>query len=157
MSKPSKAILAALLISLISTVLLQNHRLDTMRSARAVESSSVQTGNAATQEQLQRLLLERKSILDGMAENIKRQMAFGRGVLREYSQAKKAALLAGIDLCETKEERIGIRKEIVQLHDAIDRQIQMEATAGQIGQQGLAQARADRLDSEIDLLREQLK
>ena len=70
---------------------------------------------------------------------------------------KKLRWLAGIDLCETKEERVGIGKEIVQLHDAIDRQILMETAAGAIGPQGLAKAKAARLESEIDLLRGQLE
>jgi hypothetical protein len=157
MSKSLKAILAASLITFVSAVLLQNHRLNIVRSARAAESSSVKTENTVTQERLHQLLLERKQILDGIADNIKKQMKFGRGVLREYSQARKTALLAGIDLCQTKEERISIRREIVRLHDAIGKQIQMEADVGQIGTNGLSKARADRLKSEIELLREQLK
>lgn len=157
MSESLKTILAALLIALVSTTLLQNHRPTVFKAAMAAETSPTQADQAATQERLDQLLLERKNVLDDIAETLKRQLAFGRGVLREYSQAKETALLAGIDLCQTKEERVAIYKEIVKLHDVIDRQIQMEATAGQIGQQGLAQARADRLASEIDLLREQLK
>jgi hypothetical protein len=157
MSKSLKAIFSVLLIILVSTVLLQNRRLNIFKSARAAETSPAQAASNITQERLQQLLLERKNMLDDVAATIKKQLTYGLGGLREYSQAKKTALLAGIDLCETKEERISIYKEIVQLHDAIDSQNQMEATAGKIGQQGLAQARADRLASEIDLLREQLK
>ena len=157
MSKPMKAILVALLIALVSSVLLQNHRLTVLKSAWAAETRSVQTANTATHKQLHQLLLKRKDVLDSIVDNINRRRESGRWDLREYSRAKKTALLAGIDLCETKEERVGIRKEIVQLHDAIDRQILMETAAGAIGPQGLAEAKAARLESEIDLLREQLK
>jgi hypothetical protein len=157
MSKSLKAIFAVLLIVLVSTVLLQNHRLNIFKSARAAETSPAQASPSnITQERLQQLLWERKSMLDDVAALIKIQLPFGRGTLREYSQAKQTALLAGIDLCETKEERISIYKEIVQLQDPIDTQVQMEAEAGVIGSQSLAQARLDRLASEIDLLREQL-
>ena len=128
-----------------------------MKLARAAETPSAQAGDTATEAQLRQLLMERKKILDRIVDTIERRRQSGQWDLREYSHAKKAALFAGIDLCETKEDRIGIRKEIVQLHDAIDRQTQMEFSAGQIGQQELAEARAARLESEIDLLREQLK
>jgi hypothetical protein len=157
MLKPMRAILAVLLIALVSTVLLQNNSPNALKSAKAAESPAADTATSVTQERLHQLLLERKSILDGIAETIERQMKFGRGNLIEYTQARKAALLAGIDLCESKDERISIRKDIVKLHDAIDRQIQLEADAGQIGTIGLNGARALRLESEIELLREQLK
>jgi len=152
-----QAMLAALLIALVCSVLLQNHRLTVLKSARAAETPSAQAGDTATQAQLRQLLLERKKILDRIVDIIDRRRHSGQWDLGDYSRAKKAALLAGIDLCETKEERIGIRKEIVQLHHAIYRETQMDCSAGQIGQQGLAEARAARLDSEIGLLREQLK
>lgn len=157
MSKSVKAILAVLLIASVSIVLLQNHSLTALESAMASETPPAQIDNTAAQEQLHQLLLERKSLLESIADTEKLSLEYGRGSVREYCQAKKAALLAGIDLCTTKAERVEILKKIVQLHDNIDRQNEMEAAAGQIGQSGLARARADRLESEIDLLREQLK
>jgi hypothetical protein len=72
MSKQMKALFAALLIALVSTVLLQNHRLNIVKSARAAETSSAQAENTAPQERLHQLLLERKKILDGIADNILR-------------------------------------------------------------------------------------
>ena len=157
MLKPMRAILAVLLIALVSTVLLQNNSPNALESPKAAESPAADPTTSVIQERLHQLLLERKSILDGIAETIERQMKFGRGNLIEYTQARKTALLAGIDLCESKDERISIRKDIVKLHDAIDRQIHLEADAGQIGTIGLNGARALRLESEIELLREQLK
>jgi hypothetical protein len=158
MSKSLKAIFSVLLIILVSTVLLQNHRLNIFKSARAAETSPAQASPSnITQERLQQLLWERKSMLDDAAALIRVQMQSGRSTRIEYSQAKKTALLAGIDLCETKEERISIYKEIVQFRDSIDTQIQLEFEAGQMSSWGLAQARLARLASEIDLLREQLK
>ena len=122
MLKPMRAILAVLLVALVSTVLLQNNSPNALESVKAAESPAADTATSVIQERLHQLLLERKSILDGIAEAIERQMKFGRGNLIEYAQARKAALLAGIDLCESKDERISIRKDIVKLHDAIDRQ-----------------------------------
>jgi len=59
-----KAILAALLIALVSTVLLQNHRLTVLKSAGATEASSVEMARTALQKQLHQLLLERKTIFE---------------------------------------------------------------------------------------------
>ena len=156
MLKPMKAVLAVLLIAFVCSVLLQNHRPTVLKSAGAIESSSAQTGSVATEEQLLELLLERRNLLDSIVDNINSRRETGLWNLRDYFLAKKAAFLAGVDLSETKEERIGIRKGIVLLHDVMDRHIQLEVSTGQIGRRGLAEARVARLESEIDLLREQL-
>ena len=120
MSNSFKAILATLLVALVSTILLQNQHLAVFRSAGATEAASVEAADTPLQRQLHQLLLERKAIFDSYAAVEKLSLKYGRGSIRDLSRAQQAALLAGIDLCNTKEERIRIRQDILRLHDIID-------------------------------------
>ena len=102
------------------------------------------------QRQLHQLLLERKAIFDSYVAIEKLSIKYGRGSVRGLTRAQQAALLAGIDLCNTKEERIKIRQDILRLHDIID-QGKTEAVPAN------SKARLERLELEIDLLKEQMK
>ena len=77
--------------------------------------------------------------------------------MSEYAQAKKVALLGGIDLCNSKGERMQIHREIVELCIEVERRMEKEIARGRIAPAGLDKVRVARLESEIDLVREQLK
>ena len=68
MSKLMKGITTAILIASVCAVLLQNHRLNVLKAARASETPSVEATSTAMQEQLHQLLLERRSPLESIAE-----------------------------------------------------------------------------------------
>ncbi len=104
-------------------------------------------------DQLHQLLLERQQLLEGIAENAKRFVDAGRMTASEYAQAKKAALRARIDLCETQAERVAIHEQILALDRRAEAWTERRAAAGQTGESDLAQARITRIESEIDLLR----
>ena len=148
MSKPLKASFAALLISTVSLVFL---RYD---SGYALELVRVEVPDNAIRDQLRKLLLERRQILNRIAQDMEVRLKHGVGNISEYGQAKKAALLAGIDLCNTGGERIEIYQEIVKLYKELEEHDKRCAEAGMIGQEGLHAVRVARLEAEIDLLRE---
>ena len=92
MSKLAKVILVVILVLTAFHVLLQNHA-GILRSATAIETSTTQSPNAQ-QTQLRQLLLERKRILDEIAENIKRSYENGLCEMTEYIDAKTETLAA---------------------------------------------------------------
>jgi len=157
MAKLAKVILTVLLVVLTFHVLLQT-RSGILRSATAIETSTTQAPNAQkNQKQLRQLLLERKRILDAIAEDAKRSFEAGRASMLEYTDAKTASLTAGIDLCETKDDRLRIHTEIVKLHRKSEALAKRRFEHGAGGQVDLSKVKVARIDSEIDLLREQLK
>jgi len=159
MSKPLKASLATLIIITVSSVFLRydsGYALKLVKAAETQTPTQVQATGDATHDQLRKLLLERKEILDRIAEDIEVRLKHGAGTISEYEQAKKAALLAGIDLCSTKSERIEIHKEIVKLYRELEAWTMRRHEHGQGGQVDLDMAKAARLESEIDLLKKQL-
>ncbi len=159
MSRPMKSSLVALPMIIVSVVLLQYNSGNASQLARAAETqipTQVQAPGDATHDQLRKLLLERKEILDRLADDMEVRLKHGRGSITEYGQAKKAALLAGIDLCNSRSERIEIHKKIVKLYVELEKSGKRRAEAG-VGQGGLDLIRVARLEAEIALLREQLK
>jgi hypothetical protein len=137
-----------------------DHNQTTLKSARANEtlaSTSAQTAAAATQEQLRQLLLERKRLLEKRVEDMKVFFDAGRVSGSEYVKIKEAALLAGLDLCDTKAERIEIRREIVELYKEAEAWTKRRAENGRAPQSELDEARVARLEAEIQLLKEQLE
>jgi transposase len=159
MSRPLKAVLIALLLIAAYAVFPLGHNQTTSTSARANEtlaSMTAQTASAVTQEQLRRLLLERKRLLEKMADSCKQLLETGRTSISAYMKAKETALLAGLDLCDTKAERIEIRREIVELHKEAEVWTKRRAENGRAPQSELDEARVARLGAEIDLLKEQL-
>ena len=157
MSKLAKVILAILLVVITFNVLLQTHP-GILRPATAIETSTAQSPNAQQkQNKLHQLLLERKRILDAIAEDAKRSVEAGRLSMAEYMDAKTASLSAGIELCETKDDRVKIYAEIVKVHEESEAWTKRRFEHGQAGQVDLAKAKVARIESEIDLLRERLK
>ncbi len=110
--------------------------------------------NKAHEDQLRQLLRERQRILEGIADNAKRYVDAGRMTASEYAQARKAALLAGLDLCETQAERVAIRREIVASDEQTEAWLERRAASGRAGEGERNQAKLTRIESEIDLLKE---
>ena len=127
------------------------------KAAETPTSTTVQAAGNATQDRLRQLLLERKQLLDKIAEIAKMSVEAGRRNAAEYAQAEQAALLAGIDLCNNKSERIEIHSEIVKLYRDLERSTERLVEMGDSTQVQVDKVRAIRLESEIGLLKEQLR
>ena len=159
MTRQKRATLAVLCMVMVFPVIFLSDGQRHLTTATAAESpawTTAQTDHNATQDHLRQLLLKRKQILEQRVAVMKQRLNYGTGSLSEYSQAKKAALLARIDLCNTKTERINIYKEIVRLNTDLVSQVEKEVEAGQRPQDSLDEIRLAQLDEEINLLREQL-
>lgn len=160
MSRLLKASLTALVLIAASAVFLLGNNRNATQSARAAEppaSATVQPAGNAMQEHLRQLLMERKQLLEQMAEHHRSFLEMGRSSLADYVKAKEAALLAGLDLCNTKAERIEIRREIVELHKEVEGWMKRRIENGRTPQDELVEARLARLEAEINLLKEQLE
>ena len=127
------------------------------RKAPEIPSSTTgQAGSNAIQDQMRQLLLERKHLLERNAAEIKNSFQHGRESASDYVRARIAALLAGIDLCNTKAERIEIHNEVVKLWIELERSMEAEYRGGQLSVGGLNHVKIARLEAEMDLLKEQL-
>ena len=157
MSKLMRVMLSVSLVVMTFTVLQQHKHLGMSRSAAAAETATAQAPAAQTHYLLRQLRLERKRLLDEIAEDIKRTMEAGQSSMTVYMEARIASLTAGIDLCETKEDRIAIHAEIIKLHGKTEALITRLVESGQAHQVDLDKAKVARLESEIDLLKEKLK
>ena len=109
------------------------------------------------QKQLRALLLERKQLMDSSSDRAELLMTAGRMEFVEYAQLKKAALLAGINLCNTKQERIEIHMEVVKLSIQVSENVERMAESGRASSQEWHDAKLARLEAEIALLQERLK
>ena len=110
----------------------------------------------SAQDQLHQKLLERKQLLDQEAEEVKRRFDVGSGTSSEYLQAKEAALRAGIDLCQSKVDKINVYKQILEAFTQVDKLTEMETTVGQRSLSDLRKTKVARLNIEIELLKVQL-
>ena len=153
MSKKSRVVLVTCLMTIASIVLIQYGR-PILRSATASESPAV-----SVQDQLHQKLLERKKLLDQVVEEMKVSIKFGRVSITspEYRQAEEAALQAGLDLCQSKEERISIFEEVLKSYAAREKLLEMEFEVGQRAPADIREAKVARLGVEIALLKEQLR
>ena len=157
MAKSAKALLVTLLVLVTCGIIRQMHP-GILRSAEALETSTAQTSKPQqTQNQLRQLLLERRRILDAIAQDLKRSVEAGRLSMAAYVDAKTAALTAGLDLCEAKTDRVKIHTEIVKWRKESEAWTRRRYEHGQGGQVDLNQARVACIEAEIDLLREQLR
>lgn len=120
-------------------------------------ATTASADNSVLHAKIRQVRLERKKSLERIAKEREIALKHGRGTLRDYRQAKVAALLAGIDLCDTKAERIEIRREKLKLMTDIEKTMEMEYQAGQRPEENLHQSRIARMEAEIDLLKEQLE
>lgn len=155
MSRSLRVVLIAFVLIAASAVFLMGNQWKITRSARAGESLA-STDIKATQEQLRQLLLERKELLEKRVEDMKVFVDAGRVSGSEYAKAKEAALLAGLDLCDTKAERIEIRREIVEIYKIAEAWAKRRADTGRAPQSELDEAKVACLEAKISLLKEQL-
>lgn len=153
MSNRMRVVLVACLMAIVSIFLVQHER-SILRSVTASESS-----DQSAQDQLRQKMVERKQLLDQVVKEIELSLQFGRGSVNsiEYRQAKEAALRAGLDLCQSKEERISIFEEILKLYDKHDKLLELEFKVGQRGTADMREAKLTRLEVEIELLKEQIR
>jgi len=70
---------------------------------------------------------------------------------------KTASLTAGVDLCVTRDDRVRIYAEIVKFYKQSEALAKRRFEHGYGGQVALGKIKVARIESEIDLLREQLK
>ena len=159
MSRPLKATLVALLMITASAIFMQDNNGNASKLAKAAETPTApltQASSNAIQDQIRQLLLERKRLLERNAEDMKKSVEYGQGSMSDYTQARITALLAGIDLCDTKAERIEIHSEVIKLWKEVEKEMERAFYNGQRPAAGLNKIRVARLEAEIDLLKEQL-
>ncbi len=135
----------------------QSHSAKTEMPATTTASANNSALRAALQAKIRQVLLERKTYLERIAKEKEIALKLGRGTLRDYKQARVAALLAGIDLCDTKAERIEIRRENLKLLTDIEKSMEREYRTGHLPEGALHQHRIARMEAEINLLKEQLE
>jgi hypothetical protein len=159
MSRLQGIMLSAVLLLTLSSLLLQadtSNLSAPMPAGVSPGAPTITLAGDATPAALRKLLLQRKEILDRMAESIRRWVEAGRSEAAEYAEARQAALLAGLDLCETRTERIEIRREILQWHVKAEAWAQQRVASGRATEMDLDKIRVTRLEAEIELLKEQL-
>ncbi len=160
MSKPKWSLLATTFAVAASCILIQENGPNTPASAGAAQTRNVTTQPGRenpTPASLRKLQLERKQVLDRIAENIRMSMNAGRAEASEYAQARTAALVAGLDLCQTQSERIEVRGEILQWHVKAEAWAQRRMASGRGTEVDVERVRVARLSAEIDLVKAQLK
>ena len=154
MPRPRKTALSTLfMITLSSVVMWSNHAM----ASQATTQTQAQATDGVMQKQLRALLLERKQLMDSSSDRAELLMTAGRMEFVEYAQLKKAALLAGINLCNTKQERIEIHMEVVKLSIQVSENVERMAESGRASSQEWHDAKLARLEAEIALLQERLK
>jgi len=160
MSRPLKTTLVALLMITASSIFMQDNNGNASNMAKAAETLTApltQASRNAIQDQIRQLLLDRKRILERHAEEMKKFLEYGRGTLSDYTQARITALLAGIDLCDTKAERIEIHTEVIKFWKEVEKAMERDIASGQRPAIEMNKIRVAILEAEIDLLKEQLK
>jgi hypothetical protein len=163
MSRSSKAVFTALAVVVGSAGFLLGGDPNDSRLAKEgkqSESSAVQARKKARQEQerqLHKLLLERQQILDKMADHALKFAEEGRVSMVVYTKAKATALRARLDLCETSAERVNVFKQLVKLYMDAEAWTERRATSGRATAVDVDMAKADRLNAQIELTKEELK
>jgi hypothetical protein len=149
MSMCYKLLPAAVLLCLLMSVFLPG-RGPTPRASAQTVAASADSGPAPSRESLRTLQEERKGILDRIAVHMQRQMEAGRIEASAYGEAKIAALLAGLDLCETQAQRVEIRRAILQWHRRAEAWAQARYQSGRATEVDCDRVRAARLEAEIE-------
>ena len=150
MSQRYKVGLAALVVVVVITELILNGH-SSLGSVTAAESLS-----ASTQTQLKQKLLEKKQLLEQVVNERKIAIEIGRGSQSSLEQAREAVLRVGIELCDSKEDRAKIYNEIIQSYAEREKSLELQVKAGQLHTSSLREAKVDRLDVEIEMLKNQL-
>jgi hypothetical protein len=160
MSRPTKSAAVVLIIAAASAIYMQDNNGYAEKLAMASETPAsipVQSITNPGKYRLRQLSLQRKHLLEHLAQMIELNVKAGRATKSEYVQAKRAALLAGIDLCNTGSERVEIYREIVKLYLELEEDEKRKHEAGINDRLKISKLRIVRVEAEIDLLREQLK
>ncbi|MFB3895561.1 MAG: hypothetical protein ACE14V_04585 [bacterium] len=111
---------------------------------------------ATVETDLQKLLIERKQILQKIANTIAKQYSHGVTNAEQVRQANLDLLYADLDLAKTPDERINIRSQIVRLYKEKETELTSQVNAGKIPSLNLEKAKVARLTAEIELAKEQL-
>jgi hypothetical protein len=152
MSQRVKVILAALFaVVAISGIMLNGHYF--LKSITAAESAT-----PSAQNQLKQKLLEKKQLLEQVLNEKKYLIDQGRGSIHslEYRQAQEAVLRVDIELCDSKDERTKIYNRIIQFYAEREKQIEVRMKLGQAHHSMIREAKLDRLEIEIEMLKDQL-
>ena len=164
MSRRSSVAITVLLVVTSFALFLRITSVTTNELTAAEEPAAPATeknAREATQDRLRELLVarlvERRQILQKIAEIAEERYKAGRITSKEVKQARLDFMLAEIDLCETSEERIEIRKKIVELYEKGEEAARAGMSRGRVSAVELHRATVDRIEAEIELVREQLK
>jgi outer membrane protein TolC len=128
-------------------------------SAAAADSpqvASTMKPSDTPETDLQKLLLERKQILQKIANTIAKQYSHGVTNAEQVRQANLDLLNADLDLAKTPAERIEIRSQIVRLYKEKETELTSQVNAGKAPSLDLEKAKVARLTAEIELVKEQL-
>ena len=150
MSQRYKVILVALVVFvLITGLILDGHSI--LRSGAAAESPTT-----SAQNQLKQKLLEKKQLLEQVVNERKIAIEMGRGSQSSLTQAQEAVMRVDIELCDSKEDRAKIYNEIIQSYAEREKSLELQVKAGQPHTSSLREATVNRLDVEIEMLKDQL-
>lgn len=122
----------------------------------APDTGSQERTGPSTPDALRALLRERQQVLTRMADRLEKQMQAGRIDISAYGQARVAALLAGLDLCTNRAERIEIHRKVLHWHDQAEAWTQRRYQSGRATETDRDRVRVARLEAEIELCKEEL-
>ena len=117
----------------------------------------LETGGPAANPAIRELQKERHAALKRIAEAMLERVKAGAIPLRDAIPAQRAALEAGLELCETLHEHIALLRQDVQLMEDMLRRVEAQFKAGLATETDLLGVRAQMLESRIRLLREEAK
>jgi hypothetical protein len=142
---------ASLTVVAVAGVILNGHSM--LNPVIAAESVT-----ASAQNQLKQKLLDKKQLLEQVLNEKKYLIDQGRGSIHslEYRQAQEAVLRVDIELCDSKDERAKIYNRIIQFYAEREKQIEVRMMLSQAHHSIIREAKLDRLDIEIEMLKDQL-
>jgi len=150
MSQQNKVLLAVLVAVIAMTGLILNG-LSTPRSATAAEALT-----AFSHDQLKQKLLKKRQLLEQEVNEHRIAVEMGRGSQSSLRQAREAVMRVDIELCDAKEDRAKIYNEIIQFYAEREKSLELQVKAGQRHPSSLRKVKIDRLDIEIEMLKDQL-
>jgi hypothetical protein len=104
------------------------------------------------------LLKERHDALKEVLDILARQLRMGKVQFDSYARAQRDALRAAADLADTPKDRIAALRGIEDVAKANEEFFEVRAKSGFVATPtDLLQAKAMRLEAQIELLREELK
>lgn len=157
-SKPvvSKLVLAVVISTFLGLVIYGVGHIPFATAADTQQVASDTPPVATGETDLQKLLLERKQILQKIANTVAKQYAHGVTNAEQVRQANLDLLNAELDLAKTPDERINIRSQIVRLYKEKETELISQVNAGKVPSLNLEKAKVARLTAEIELAKEQL-